>query len=278
MKKSFYIICFFTFFSGIFLNFLFFLLTFKFRFFAGPIFEFYLNFIDNFLPKHGIQIDYIITNIENLNLFEEALGFSFFCLTLIISCLFFIFFFLRHLFHFKIFYIILSYFFLFFLGYFFFGFKHFFFFYEETPSQCLVTDMELTLNLVIDLSKYFVILLFFITPLFFIPFFFFLRYFILLIYFFKEKEIFNFYNNEPLLQNITNNNKNILFKEKILFFENENTFLELTSENKINYVIFTKSLFIELLFTFFFFNYLSCFIYIFFKTIILRKKWDLNPR
>ena len=117
MKKFTYIICFFTFFSGITINLLFLILTFKFRFFAGPIFEFYLNFIDTFIPKQGIKVDYIITNIENLNLFEEALGISFFGLTLGFSCIIFFLYFLRFLFHMKFFFLVFFYVIFFFLGY-----------------------------------------------------------------------------------------------------------------------------------------------------------------
>lgn len=277
MKKSFNVICFFTFFSGIFINFVFFILTFKFRFFAGPFFDFYLNFLNNFLPKQGIKIDYIVTNIENLNLFEETLGFSFFFLTLLVSCLFFFFSFIRHLVHFNLFFFIFFYFLLFIIGYNIFAFEHFFIFFKETPSQCLITDMELTLNLVIDLSKYFVIVIFFFFPLFFIPLFFFFRYIVLFFYFFKEKNFLTFYNNEPLLHNFTKIESEAI-KGKNFFFENTNTFLELIDEHKLNYEFFTKSLFIQFLFIFYIFNYISCFIYIFFKTIVIRKKWDLNPR
>lgn len=281
MKKFTFLICFFTFLTGIFINLLLILFTFKFRFFAGPVFEFYLNFIDTFLPKQGIQIDYIITNIENLNLFEEALGISFFGLTLCFSCIFFFFNFFRKLVYINYFFIIFFYTLLFFLGFFLFGFKHFLFFYEETPSQCLITDMELTLNLVIDLSKYFVIILFFFTPLFFFPFFFFLRFFIFFLYFYTEKEIFIFYNNEPPISNFIESNldnNNITYKS--FFFFNENLQLELIFEKILTTFkfFFFSSLFSQLLITLIIFNYISCLCFFFFKFIILRKKWDLNPR
>jgi hypothetical protein len=278
MKKFTIFICFFTFITGILINLFIFFLAFHFRFFAGPIFEFYLNFIDNFVPKQGINVDYIVTNIENLNLFEEALGISFFGLTLCFSCIFFFLAFLRNLFHINFYFLIFMYIFFFFLGFFLFGFKHFIFFYEETPSQCLVTDMNLTLNLVIDLSKYFVIILFFFTPLFFIPFFFFLRYFIFFLYFYTEKEIFIFYNNEPPLSNLIDNYINIKYNN--FFFLNTNSQLELFFEKILTtiFFFFEKSLFYQLILTLFLFNYIFCFFFLFFKYTILRKKWDLNPR
>lgn len=282
MKKLVSLVCFVTFFSGIFINIYLLILTFRFRFFAGFIFDFYLNFIEEFFTKQGIKVDYIITNIENLNLFEEALSVFFFGLTILGSTLCFFLFFLRTTFYFSFIFIFLSFIFLIIVGNILFEFKHFKFFFDDIPSQCLVSDMELTLNLIVDLSKSFVIMLFLLIPLIFYPFFFFFRFFILFLYIYTEKELFVFYNNEDfgkesLIEYITDNSLDYCFYEtnlNLIHFKslNNETFYSLYLYN------FNYSLFSQLIISFFFFNYISCYIYFFFFSLILRKKWDSNPR
>lgn len=281
MKKIISLVCFFTFFSGIFVNIFILILTFRFRFFAGFIFDFYLNFLEEFFTKDGIKIDYIITNIENLNLFEEALSIFFFGLTLLGSTLLFILFFFRTIFYFSFYFIYFFFFFLIVLGNYLFGFKHFKFFFDDVPSQCLVADMELTLNLIVDLSKSFVIILFILIPLIFYPFFFFFRFFILFIYIYTEKELFVFYNNEYF------GNENMIenFKDSVefYFFETTLNLINFKSLNSytffnLNFYNLNTSLFSQLIISFFFFYYISCYIYIFFKYFVKRKKWDSNPR
>jgi hypothetical protein len=276
MKNLISIISFSTFATGILVNLLCVFFTFHYRFFAGLIFEYYLNFIDNFVPKQGIKTDYIITNIENLNIFEEALGISFFGFTLLFSCIFFFFFFLRNLVYTNIYYVFYLYIFFFFLGYIFFRFDHFLFFYEETPSQCLVADMELTLNLVIDLSKYFVIILFFFSPLFIIPFFYFFRFIVFFVYFYTEKDIFVFYNNEPPIKEEMDLIKKSSFD--YLFYEKTSGILEMIIKLESEQFLLTNTIYNKLLFNLILFNYISCIFVEFYKKIILRKKWDSNPR
>lgn len=281
MKKIISLVCFFTFFSGIFVNIFILILTFRFRFFAGFIFDFYLNFLEEFFTKDGIKIDYIVTNIENLNIFEEALSIFFFGLTLLGSTLLFIIFFLRTIFYFPFYFILICFFFLVFFGNYLFEFKHFKFFFDDVPSQCLVADMELTLNLIVDLSKSFVIILFILIPLVFYPFFFFFRFLILFIYIYTEKELFVFYNNEyfgntDFIQDIKNSVEFDFFETTL----NLINFKLLNNNNFFTSYLYNlnSSLFSQLIVSFFFFNYISCYIYFFYKYFVKRKKWDSNPR